>query len=113
MVGWKRGRPVYPPAGWVSAVSAAEADAVGYARVESEDHPLGGYWFPVSEEPEDPDEFVEGREDIKDHHLIQYPSEDRSPELGDGEDAPPEVNDRHVDATLSTPEDVEFPGGDA
>lgn len=93
-------REVYPPVEWVADASVEDAEASGYAKVESEDHILGGYWFPVSEEPEDSDAFVDSREQIAGGELIQFPQDERPPELADGSDAPMSINDRHVDATF-------------
>lgn len=110
------GRPVYPPIAWIADACCPEADAAGWARVDYKDNPLGGYWFPASEEPEDADRWVSSRESIASDHLIQFPSEDRAPELGDGERAPNVVNDRHVDARLSPIADADDgaeQGGDA
>jgi len=104
MAGWNEGRPVYPPADVVADLSVPRSEANGWAKIAADERPHSGYWFPADGDPGREDThitaYVETASEIPGGDLVQYPRDDRGPELANGGDARWNVNDRHVDAAL-------------
>lgn len=71
------------------AVPADDAESFCHIGLDNAYHPTGGYWFPTDLE-HDPDQpgTVATLDDLPKDELVQYPCDDRPPEITGGGDLP-------------------------
>lgn len=80
------------------AVPVDEAESFVHIGMDDAYHPTGGYWFPTGQKWRDASGWVSRKYDIPHGELIQYPRDDRPPEIRGRDDLPDWVVRRYVDA---------------
>ena len=63
------------------AVPVDEAESFVHIGLDDAYHPTGGYWFPSGKKWGDASGWVSSKDDIPIGELIQYPCDDRDPEI--------------------------------
>lgn len=80
------------------AVSVNAAESFVHLGADAEYHPTGGYWFPSDLKHWDEHTgIVKEKSDVPDGKLIQFPCDDRDPEIVGRDELPDWVVNRHID----------------
>lgn len=79
------------------AVSVDEAESFVHLGADNKYHPTGGYWFPTGRTWGVATGWVSRKSEIPQDELIQYPCDDRDPEIRGRDDLPDWVVNRYVD----------------
>lgn len=78
------------------AVPVEEAESFVHIGLDNAYHPTGGYWFPSGKKWGDCNGWVNRKHDIPDDELVQFPCDERPPEIRGREDLPDWVVNREV-----------------
>lgn len=78
------------------AVPADEAESYVHVGLDFHYHPTGGYWFPTGQTWGDSTGWVSQKSEIGVDDLIQYPRDDRLPEIVGKDELPDWVVNRVV-----------------